>query len=294
MHAMRTLAFCTLLGSSLAAQTPVGPAAPETPIQAPQNEGFGGLMVLPTHILMEGRTRSAEVMLRNSGVAAASYRIMMAEMAMDQDGKVADRSKKEGELTVSDFLFFSPKQVDLAPGETQTVRLQIHKPEGMPDGEYRSHMVFEAIPPPAPAEHLEANSAPELSFNITMVLGVSIPVTVRQGTMVGKATLAGLHHVQPKTADSAPLLAFRLERQGNCSLRGDLTASLESGGKLKKGTVLYELKNVVVYPETPFREFKMPMWQSLDGGLDSARIKLSFQATELPLPVETTFLDWLP
>jgi P pilus assembly chaperone PapD len=280
MRGKRSMLFPFLLAGVLAGQAP-----------PPQEAGIGGLMLLPTRVLLEGRTRSAEVLLRNSGAVASTYRIEVKEMAMDQDGQVQERPRKEGEITVGDFLFFSPKQVDLAPGEAQTVRLQIHKPDGLADGEYRSHLVFQAIPPPAPAEPLDAGPEKKVSINVNMILAASIPVTVRQGRMTGQIKLSGLRYLEHDDKVGGPALALRLERQGNCSVRGDLTATVASGGKLKPGTLLYDLKNVVVYAETPFRNMRMPLNQD---GIKGARIKVTFQATELSLPLETAFLDLAP
>jgi len=47
----------------------------------------------------------------------------------------------------------------------------------------------------------------------------------------------------------------------------------------------------VVYAETPFRNMRMPLNQD---GIKGARIKVTFQATELSLPLETAFLDLAP
>jgi hypothetical protein len=183
--------------------------------------------------------------------------------------------------------------VDLAPGEVQTVRLQVRKPENLPAGEYRTHMVFQAVPPPTPAPAPDAK-AENLSFSLTIVMGLSIPVFLRQGQMEGKVALTGLRYYQPDVEGAAPVLTFRMERSGNCSMRGDLTASVESGGKLKKGTVLYAIKNVAVYPEAPFRNIYMPMWQNQDGSLKGARIKVTFESTEQKLPLQSAFLDMAP
>jgi P pilus assembly chaperone PapD len=268
-------------------------AAQSTP-PSPPTKGAGDLMVMPNRIILEGRERSAEVMLKNAGQLPASYRILVREMAMNAKGEVEDRVKAPGERTLADFLFYSPRQVDLGPGEAQTVRIQVRKPEGLADGEYRSHLLFQAIPPPVPAEPLGDDPGLKLSLSVTMVMGISIPVIVRHGAVKGKVTLSGLRYWQPDVKGAAPVLSFKMDREGNRSVRGDLTASVESGGKLKKGTVLYDLKNVVVYPEIPYRDVHMPMWQNLDGSLKGARIKVTFQATEQKLPTEAAYLDMAP
>ncbi len=45
-------------------------------------QAAGGVMITPTRIVFEGRTRSAEVTVRNSGTASATYRISFKNMRM--------------------------------------------------------------------------------------------------------------------------------------------------------------------------------------------------------------------
>ena len=280
------------LYAAMLSSTLVLAQAPAPPQQG--NQIGAGLMVTPERIILAGRSRTAEVMVRNGGTEACSFRVLTKEMAMTQEGKMEERTKQPGVRTLADFMYYSPKQVDLAPGEAQTVRLQVRKPEGLPDGEYRCHMVFQAIPPPTPAAPLGENADKAFSFGVTMVMGISIPVIVRSGTVTGKVTLAGLRYLEPPQPDAAPVLALRLERQGNCSMRGDLTAVVAAGGKLKKGSVLASIQNIAVYPEIPYREVYLPMWQNQDGSLKGARIMVTFQPTELKLPMETAYLDLAP
>ena len=263
------------------------------PVKAPaENErGTGDLSILPARVVLEGRERSTEVMLKNIGHGHAIYRIYFCEMDMDENGELKERPRKEGELSAADLIRYSPRQVELAPGEVQTVRIQVRKPEGLADGEYRSHLMFQNVPAAEAAAPLEDDAEKRLSFKITTVMAISIPVIVRHGVVSGSVSFSDFRFWRPQQIDAAPVLSFHMNRTGNRSLTGDFAASVESGGTLKKGTVLYDRKNVVIYHNVPFRNVHLPMWQATNGSLKGARIKVTFTPSDFKSTPVTAYFD---
>lgn len=270
-----------------------GPAAqpPGAGMPAPKSGGTGDLAIFPTRIVLEGRERAAEVMLQNCGASAASYRVSIKEMEMLPSGKIQDREKAPGEVSAADLVRFSPRQVDLAPGESQTVRIQVRKPDGLGDGEYRSHMLFQAIPTAEPPRVTGEDPERKLSFSITQLVGISIPIIVRHGTTSAAIALSGLRFWQPEVKDALPVLSLVMTRTGNRSVIGDFTVKVESGGKLRKGTQVSELRNIAVYSNMAGRDVHLPMAAGRDGGLRGTRVKVTFTATDMKLPPVTATLD---
>ncbi|MCE1229321.1 MAG: fimbria/pilus periplasmic chaperone, partial [Firmicutes bacterium] len=215
---------CLFLAATLASTLLWGQQnPPPPPPAAPDADTFGGnLSLMPTRVVLEGRLRSEEIMLRNAGKGTVTYRILFKEMAMDENGEVQERPRKEGETTAADLIRFSPRQVELRPGEMQTVRVQLRKPEGLPNGEYRSHLLFQAVPPPEPPTPPSTETEKKLSVKVTTVLGISIPIIVRHGDTKGKISLADLRYWQPNRPDVPPVLSMRMIREGNRSLSGDV------------------------------------------------------------------------
>ena len=114
-------------------------------------EGSGDLLVAPTRVVFEARRRSAEVTLVNIGTDTATYRISFVHQRMKPDGSLeAVDTPGPGEAFADDLVRFSPRQVTLEPRVAQTVRMQLRIPAGLTAGEYRSHLLFRAIPPPPP------------------------------------------------------------------------------------------------------------------------------------------------
>src|SRR5207247_2335822 len=74
------------------------------------------------------------------------------------------------------------------------IRIAAHAPQGLPDGEYRVHLLFRAIPPATPVVQ-PAASQPEkgVRFQLTPIYGVTIPVIVRLGNLQATAGIANVH-----------------------------------------------------------------------------------------------------
>jgi uncharacterized cupredoxin-like copper-binding protein len=292
---LRGALFLGCLG--IVAQAQPAPAAPAPAEKAARGEtgglGTGDLRILPTRVILEGKDRSTEVMLQNQGKTKATYRIFFKEMGMSPNGRIEDRTKPADEITAVDMIRFAPHEVELAPGETQNVRLQLRKPEGLADGEYRSHLVFQGVPAaevPHPAGE-DGQADRSLSFKITPIFGISIPVIVRHGQCRAEMKVSGLSYTQATEPDASPVLALQLERSGNRSVMGDVQVLVESGGSLKKGTIIAEVKGVAVYVGLAAREVQLPIALGRKGGLKNTRVKVTFTPKDLKADPVSNFLD---
>ncbi|GJL77921.1 MAG: hypothetical protein NPINA01_09100 [Nitrospinaceae bacterium] len=198
-------------------------------------QGLGNLQVIPTRIVFDGRKRSAQVNVINNGVEPATYRISFKNMRMKEDGSYEDIEKAlPNEKFAEDLIRYSPRQVEIQPGESQIVRLLLRKKRGLPPGEYRSHMLFRAIPPETSGKSIEslAGEKGEIKIQLIPIFGITIPVIVRHGKGSATAGMEDLEVNDPKKPGKSPMLTLRLNRQGNRSLFGDMTAKFkpENGG----------------------------------------------------------------
>ena len=255
-------------------------------------KGLGDLMLLPNRVVLEGRTRAAEVMLRNVGTAKATYRISLKEMAMGPEGVVEDRTKVPGELTAADLIRYSPHQVDLAPGEAQVVRIQVRKPENLAAGEYRSHMVFRAVPSvEAPESTDPEKDKKQLTIMLKAIYGISIPVIVRHGETSASVSLANLRFQEPPQEGLLSAITLDLQRQGNRSVMGDFEAIAESGGSLKKGTMIGYAKGLAIYDTLPSRKILVALQVENFATLRGARLKIRFTPKDIKLDPIEAFVD---
>ncbi len=157
--------------------------------------------------MLDGR-KGAEIVLNNIGEEPATYRISVEFRRMDQDGTLQDVPEPTAaDKTAGDMIVYAPRRVTLAPHQPQAIRIAARPPQGLPDGEYRVHMLFRAIPPATPVVKASA-AEPEkgLRFQLTPIYGVTIPVIVRLGNLEAKA---GIANVQLDKKDGAPAVSPR-------------------------------------------------------------------------------------
>jgi P pilus assembly chaperone PapD len=243
------------------------------------------LMLFPTRVTLEANQRAAQVELINQGQTPASYRISLVNRRMSDTGEIVSiETPQPGEQFANEMLRFSPRQVTLQPGQSQTVRISVRKPAGLAAGEYRSHLQFERLPDAEGQANLEQAMKPDsgqMSVQITALLGASIPVIVRHGDNAASVTLdkLALEHPAPaagRTEAPPPLLTFQLNRSGNRSVYGNLTASYTPAGgqPLEVGKVV----GVAVYVPNTLRIAKLPLrlpeGVALQGGVISLRYDL--------------------
>lgn len=220
----------------------------------------GNLLVAPTRVVFEGRTRTAELTLINTDSREATYRISFVNVRMGLDGSTREIDSPEpGEQLAQDLIRYSPRQVVLAPNVAQSVRLQVRKPADLAPGEYRSHLLFRAVPaePDARSEPVPGAPAGGLSIDLVPIYGVSIPVIVRHGETKASVALSGLERIAPAVPGGRAALRFRIERSGNQSVYGNLTATFAADGG--KPLVVGQANGVAVYVPNAARVFTLPL-----------------------------------
>jgi P pilus assembly chaperone PapD len=233
-------------------------AAPLLPLDQ-ASAGVGDLLVAPTRLVLNGG-RSAEVILNNIGEEPATYRISAEFRRMKADGTLDEvETPNDEEKAARDMLIFAPRRVTLAPHEPQSVRIAARPPAGLPDGEYRVHLLFRAIPPATPVTTPASAPAKGVSFKLTPVYGVTIPVIVRLGNL---SVEAGISDVKLERRDGKPVVTLELSRTGGRSTFGEVRV-LKDGVK----DPIASSRAVAVYTELNQREVVVPVDESYKGPL---------------------------
>jgi hypothetical protein len=226
----------------------------------PASAGIGDLLVAPTRIVLDGR-KGAEVILNNIGDAPATYRISVEFRRMTPDGGLADVETPSAEDRLAeDMIVYAPRRVTLAPHQPQSIRVSARAPQGLPDGEYRVHLLFRAIPPSRPVSAARPADAPRgVSFALIPVYGVTIPVIVRFGNLQAKAGIANVHL---ENRDGKPAVALDLSRSGDRSTFGEVRV-------FKAGVrdPIAIQKSVAVYKEVASRRVSIPVDEAFKGAL---------------------------
>lgn len=230
-----------------------GLAALGSVLTAMPAQAQGDLLVAPTRVVMNGGG-SAEVVLSNIGSAPATYRITVELRRMDAEGDfsdVAEESANAVERAALDMIRYAPRRITLLPGQPQAVRISARPAPDLPDGEYRVHMGFRAIPAAmTPEEAAKEAAAGGLSIRLTPVYGITIPVFVRKGRLEASAALANPRFVKD---GEQTFVELDMSRTGQRSVFGMVE------GKTARGEAVFQQRGIAIYPEVTQRKLRVPV-----------------------------------
>jgi len=207
----------------------------------------GDLLIAPTRLVLDGR-RGGEVILSNTGGEEATYRVTLELRRMTPDGeleRVEDAEANVTEKAALEMIRYAPRRVTLPPGEPQAIRISARPGAELPDGEYRVHMSFAAVPKVRPVTEAEATPATGFSVNITPIYGITMPIIIRKGDL--QVTTALANPAIEQTAEG-PVFTVDIARQGAASVYGDLLVYPRGSDE-----PAFALRGLGVYPEIASR-----------------------------------------
>ena len=194
-------------------------------------------------VVLDERTRSGKVVLMNTGDVTRTYRMeWVQKSALPQGGykNLTDEEAKNFPIA-SNMYRISPKQVTLAPNERQVIKVAARRPKNLQDGEYRSHLLFTALP--------ERNTGPEPTSGIVLKLSLSysIPVMFRQGALNSEVAVDDVQLLH-NTSNNQGEVVVKLSRTGATSTYGSIVAYWTPRGSDQERQVAI-LNSVNFYPE---------------------------------------------
>ncbi len=250
------------------------------PVSPALAQGIGNVTITPTRVVFERRVRSEVISLLNNGSEAATYRMSVVNMRMLDNGsfeRIADGEELEGERFAKGMFRYAPRQVVLEPGASQSLRILLRKPPDLPEGEYRSHLFIQAVPKAgAGGRSIEtATDQGGFSVKLTIIPGVTLPIIVRHGSLSATATLSDFSLTPAGEGKAAPELFFRINRNGDRSLYGDLVATYYPTGQ-KKGVVVSQINLIAIYTPNASRSVTMRLTAPEDVELAAGKIEVTY------------------
>jgi hypothetical protein len=235
-------------------------------------DAAGELMVHPTRVVLEGTKRTGQIDLINSGTETVTYRISLVRRRMTESGSFAAVDvPAAGEQFADEMIRFSPRQVVLRPGVAQAVRLQVRKPAGLVDGEYRAHLMFQALPSADTTSAPAAGGTEAIDIRLTPIYGASIPIIVRHGQTGASVALTDLE--VRRSAEGPAAVAFTINRGGSRSVYGDLTIRHRNPRGAER--VVGRTNGMAVYTPNATRKVVIAISDS-DADLSSGELVVSF------------------
>lgn len=240
-----------------------------------------GLIVTPTRVELDQKTRSVSLSLINNGKQTSTYRIQTINSRMSETGE-RENVKGEphkGELFADKMVRFAPRHIRLKPGEQQTVRVMARIPGDIEKGEYRTGLSFQWVPEPGEPQIRNNSNQDGISVQIDFSFGVTIPVIIRNDELQATGKISQIKLTTNNSSEKC--LEITVDREGSRSLYGDFSAIriAEDG----KEDLLATVRGVAVYVPNPRRIYTMKLPDNKTGIIVPGKDKLRVEYRE---PVE--------
>lgn len=217
------------------------------PVQA---EGL--LSVAPLRIFLSDTQTSEVLTLSNRSGKEQTFKVTMEDQVMHEDGNIV--SMDDFPYSAKRMLRFMPRQITLQPGQRQTVRVMAIPPEGLAEGEYHTHLLFDEVIKQKTEEATELGaSQPGFKMKMEAAHSVGIPLIYRHGKITAELTLKAGKLVVQK--NNRPAVQVTLERSGNGEASGQVRV-VEVG---KEDVNLVPQRNMHVYREADKVTITLPM-----------------------------------
>ena len=178
------------------------------------------IMVAPTAVFMEHRTRSAQLFLVNASARPeeVSVELQFGYPTSDSAGGVYVRLYDQPDSTMpsaAGWVRAFPRRTVVQPGQQQVVRLLAQPPVGLADGEYWSRIIVPSheIEPPAAAGDTTVRAG--VSIQLRQILSLAY----RKGAV---STGLALNEFQPSMHGDSAIVWLALTRSGNAAFLGSV------------------------------------------------------------------------
>lgn len=183
---------------------------------------FARLSVAPQFVLFDKSSPKVQMVnVVNGSDTTKTFNIKLLHYKQNENGSYSEIEKEdENNKFIDDIIFFGPRRFTLEPKEAQTIKIQRKPKSDLATGEYRSHMLFQEAEAEEIATKETKTETKGLSFKITALYGVSIPVIMQIGDLFSTASISNIKLDQN---DKGTSINFDINRTGTKSIRGDLS-----------------------------------------------------------------------
>lgn len=238
------------------------------------------VMVFPRRIIFEDNNRSATIRLINTGEEQITYRILFMQSRMTEDGNIEriaspeQREDRLDQMMAQDLIRYSPRQVTLPTGEIQLVRLQVNKPAGLEEGEYRSRLLFQEIPENIEFEGDDSANNGGFSIELRAIYGISIPIFVRHGELSADVEISDVQLSKNEATDLLPEIFLTINRSGSSSIYGNIEVKyIPNEGRTK---ILGRISGTALYTDVEERNLRLSLPGAQDIELNEGKIYISY------------------
>ena len=246
-----------------------------------RDSGFG---IEPTRVVINAHEKSGSITLNNTSDKTVAYRMNLVEMGLDDNEafrRLLDSELPIGHKSAKPVIRFSPRQVRLKPGEKQIVRVIARRRPGLAEGEYRSHLMIQALP------ILSENTLAQLgqsdgeaalvSASAGTSVGFTIPVIVRHGNTAASVVLKDFQ-VMARPDNSLVAARLTLGLDGNRSALGPISLSVADGDKWRE---IGLIKGYALFSPYPQESLHIRLHDEVTASdVDGKKVRIVFSNSE--------------
>lgn len=179
------------------------------------------LLLHPTIVMLEGRTRTATINVVNRGDAPGIFAVSWVDFEMTPEGGLR-KLEQPPSWSLQPHVRYSPRRMTLAPGETQLVKVALRRNLDVKQGEFYSHFKVLTLSSDV-ADDRTATSGNEAagSVNIVARSAMAIPVIWRNTQAEPRAAIESVVF-DPEDNEEVKELLVGVRRLGKVSVRGFL------------------------------------------------------------------------
>ncbi len=205
-----------------------------------------------------GRIQQVFTVSNRGGEDATGLTIGLADWTLAQDGDLKLLPPGSEASSASDWIVFSPVFIELGPGQTRRILVDIAVPQdAAPRGTYRAALLASAVEP----DRRAGAEGTLRKHQIASLLYLTGPEAHSQPLVQGVEAV--------RLPDGKPALALRVENTGSAHARLEGNIRIQGSGE----PVEFPVSNLVVLPDS-VRTFTVPLAPPLP---DRASATISFR-----------------
>jgi len=194
--------------------------------------------------MFDTNDRDKEVILINTSNETRTYRLSWEDKRQLANGNYEDEVQNYP-YSAAPHLRFSPRQVKLAAGERQVIKILKRNVNALDRGDYRSHLNFTVLPRESGASQ-ETQSG--ISIRLESLINYSIPVIFKVGNDSSRA------QIEAVTWETKDALSVNISKNGLSSIFGRLEIWGTINGQDKR---LDYLNGVNIFRESTLMTFDL-------------------------------------
>lgn len=192
-----------------------------------------GVLIAPTTVVIDARSRTTSLLLINPGTEPAEVEVsaFFAYTVTDSAGQLQLHTPEvpdSGVVSAAEWIRLFPRRMTIQPKAQQTVRLLVSPPADLPDGEYWARLAVLARGGKVP---ITSSADSGVQVGLSIEVRTLLPLLYRKGKVTTGVALSNLR--ADRVHDSV-IVRGRLERRGNAAMIGTVSGTVaDSAGRVR-------------------------------------------------------------